>query len=121
MSTSRYIKYKKELVIGDDFEMPIQLQSGTPGNYTNIDITGYTIHFLLAPNLLKATTPSIQDDVTTHVSPTQGLTTGHFTSAETAVLTAGSYYLIIKWTSVTSYKKTKLIATIDVVENGKVV
>jgi len=113
--------YGETIVTGDDFDMPFTFSTKSGSTVTPVNITGYTVHFILATDLDSSTTPTIEDVVTSHTAPTEGQTLGTFTTAETAAIAAGEYFLIIKWIDGSTKRKTKAIYNINVIEGGKVI
>lgn len=113
-------QYGENIITGDDFDMPLKVeQQQEDGSYLPIDITGYTVHFILAPNLDDGTTPTLENIVTVHTDPTNGETMGTFTNAETAPLTPGEQYLIFKWIDTSSKRKTLAYFRVTIEEIGK--
>ena len=113
-------KYNEVLVTGDDFDMPLKVQQEQEDkSFLPVDLTGYTVHFILATDLEDTTVPTIEDVVTVHTDPTNGETMGTFTYTETAALSPGEYYLIYKWITDGSKRLTLAEYILEVVEKGK--
>lgn len=115
MTETKRIKLKGTLAIGDTLTIPYIYKR----NNVAIDITGFTFETYITTDPDAAVPSALHVTTAVHTDPTNGITEIEFTAAETATLTEGKYYIIIRIVNTSNEVATPLIIEATFINAGE--
>ena len=100
-------------VSGDDFDIPLQFTTGNLPNTIPLNITGWTIEFLIKKQQTDPDSSAlVNQTITNHLDPVNGITAVLNNQTVTATL-SGRYYYYFRWYDNQGNRQTFLYGRIN--------